>query len=159
MTVLYEARRVTYFCANRVKLFVFLPAIPVFMPVVECGEPQQVAILPGESSRKQSQSTTGSESNAVASGCKAASDMLANRLSDNARSNSKERTGDTVRHDSRPGTQLNPTAKRRSGSCSSDEIELNGNNVCTGSVYIPLFSFSKANGKWKMVIHFPFSIF
>ena len=142
MTVLYEARRVTYFCANRVKLFVFLPAIPVFMPVVECGEPQQVAILPGESSRKQSQSTTGSESNAVASGCKAASDMLANRLSDNARSNSKERTGDTVRHDSRPGTQLNPTAKRRSGSCSSDEIELNGNNVCTGSVYIPLFSFS-----------------
>jgi len=35
-------------------------------------------------------------------------------------------------HSSRPGTQLNPTAQRRSVSCSSDEIELNGNNVCTG---------------------------
>ena len=96
--------------------------------------------LPGDSSRgeqlppKQSQSTPGCESepNAVESGRKAASGMSANRPSDNARSNSNERTGDTVRHDSRPGTQLNPTAQRRSVSCSSDEIELNGNNVCTG---------------------------
>jgi len=75
---------------------------------------------------KQTQLTCGSRPCAAKSGGKTAPGMSAK--SDNAGSNSSEGTESTARHDSQPGTQ----AKRHAVSCSSDEIELDGNNVCVG---------------------------